>query len=118
MAYAYNKILFGTTWMNLESTVLNEGKPGTNVTFYNSIYMKREEMANLQRQKVDQQLSRPEGSERKWRVAIYGYEVSLRGDENVQKLIVVIVIQHREHTKKTIELKLLNCEFYVNKPVF
>lgn len=47
MAYAYNKILFGRTWMNLESIVLNEGKPGTNVTFYNSMYMKCEEMANL-----------------------------------------------------------------------
>lgn len=47
MAYAYNKILFGTTWMNLESIVLHEGKPGTNVTFYNSIYIKYEEMANL-----------------------------------------------------------------------
>lgn len=100
MAYAYNKILFGRTWMNLESIVLNEGKPGTNVTFYNSMYMKCEEMANLQRRKVDQQLSRPEGSEGKWRVTIYGYEVSLQGDENVQKLIVVIVIQCREHTKK------------------
>ena len=59
-------------------------------------------------------MSRPEGSEGKQSVTIYGFEVSLRGDENVQKLIVVIVIQHREHTLKIVELQLISCELYVN----
>ena len=61
--------------------MLNERSQSQKVTFYDSIYMKCSEQANLQRQKVDQRLPRVIGA-----VSIDGYRVSLEGDQNVRKL--------------------------------
>lgn len=53
---------------------------------------------------------------------IKGYGISLWGNEKVLKLIVVMVTQHCEYTKKQliVYFKLVNfmlCELYLNKVV-
>ena len=79
-----------TLCMNLKNTTQCL-KPLTkdNVS-YDCSYMKSPESANLIEQ-IDQQLLRMEFG-RKWSMTANGYRVSLWGDENILKFIVVMVV--------------------------
>ena len=82
--------------MKPENLMLSERTQKQKTTYCDFILMKCPEEANPQRQKVDYWLS---GSSGKWGVTANRYQISFKGDENVLKLIVVMVAQLAEYTK-------------------
>ena len=66
---------------------------------YNSLSMKSTEYTTLWRQTVDQWLPRALEFGGEWGLTANGYRFPFRGDKNVLKLIVAVVVQLCEHTK-------------------
>ena len=73
-----------TTRMNFANIILSKTSQTQKATYLlqEFIYIKCPEQANLQRQKVDQQLLKTRQGE-KWGMTANGYSLSLQGDEDV-----------------------------------
>ena len=93
-----NEVLIHTTkWMNFENITLSEKKPQTKTTYFMTPFMWNNQ---------NRTIFKAGDIGRKWEVIANGYKVSLWGDENALKLIIVMTCTTLNILKTTEEFTL------------